>query len=54
MGQKQSHHAPDLDVKLGTYFIIHDCSGKAIQIDSQNYQKITVWDRHAGDNQQVC
>ncbi|ELU36786.1 hypothetical protein AG1IA_09184 [Rhizoctonia solani AG-1 IA] len=54
MGQKPSHHAPDLDIKLGTYFIIHDCSGKAIQIDSQNYQKITVWDRHAGDNQQVC
>ncbi|KAF8751580.1 hypothetical protein RHS01_08510 [Rhizoctonia solani] len=52
MGQKPSHHAPDLDIKLGTYFIIHDCSGKAIQIDSQNYQKITVWDRHAGDNQQ--
>ncbi|CAE6386046.1 unnamed protein product [Rhizoctonia solani] len=52
MGQKQSHHAPDLDIKLGTYFIIHDCSGKAVQIDSQNYQKVTVWDRHAGDNQQ--
>ncbi|CUA70902.1 hypothetical protein RSOLAG22IIIB_04392 [Rhizoctonia solani] len=52
MGQKPSHHTPDQDIKLGTYFIIHDCSGKAIQIDSQNYQKITVWDRHAGDNQQ--
>ncbi|CAE6400538.1 unnamed protein product [Rhizoctonia solani] len=52
MGQKPSHHTPDQDIKLGTYFIIHDCSGKAIQIDSQNYHKITVWDRHAGDNQQ--
>ncbi|CAE6523232.1 unnamed protein product [Rhizoctonia solani] len=52
MGQKPSHHTPDQDIKLGTYFIIHDCSGKAIQIDNQNYQKITVWDRHAGDNQQ--
>ncbi|EUC57610.1 carbohydrate-binding module family 13 protein [Rhizoctonia solani AG-3 Rhs1AP] len=52
MGQKPSHHTPDQDILLGTYFIIHDCSGKAIQIDSQNYHKITVWDRHAGDNQQ--
>ncbi|KAJ1308066.1 hypothetical protein OPQ81_002132 [Rhizoctonia solani] len=52
MGQKPSHHTPDQDIKLGTYFIIHDCSGKAIQVDSQNYHKITVWDRHAGENQQ--
>ncbi|CEL55912.1 hypothetical protein RSOLAG1IB_01924 [Rhizoctonia solani AG-1 IB] len=30
----------------------HKINYGAEAVDSQNYQKITVWDRHAGDNQQ--